>query len=115
MHARNDLNDPCLPSAAKFAVMHNVPFYSAISAKTHSEGRSRIRINREQLLGVCIAARVRAFPFGKLSATSTRPLHGEQILMKNGSKKRRAWTSDQVRDFESLAKKKVPAGKSPNL
>jgi len=26
VHARNDLNDPCLPSAAKFAVMHNVPF-----------------------------------------------------------------------------------------
>ena len=57
-----------------------------------------------------IAARVRAFPFGKLSATSTRPLHGEQILMKNGSKKRRAWTADQVRELKSLARKKTPAG-----
>ena len=29
--------------------------------------------------------------------------------MKNGSKKRRAWTSIQVRELKSLAKKKVPA------
>ena len=29
--------------------------------------------------------------------------------MKNGSKKRRAWTSVQVRELKSLAKKKVPA------
>jgi len=31
--------------------------------------------------------------------------------MKNGSKKRRPWTSVQVRDLKSLAKKKVPASK----
>ncbi len=31
--------------------------------------------------------------------------------MKNGSKKKRAWTSVQVRDLKSLAKKKVPASK----
>jgi hypothetical protein len=30
--------------------------------------------------------------------------------MKNGSK-RRAWTSEQVRELKSLAKKKTPAGK----
>jgi len=29
--------------------------------------------------------------------------------MKNGSKKKRAWTAVQVRDLKSLAKKKVPA------
>jgi hypothetical protein len=31
--------------------------------------------------------------------------------MKKGSKKRRPWTSVQVRDLKSLAKKKVPASK----
>ena len=31
--------------------------------------------------------------------------------MKNGSKKRRAWTADQVRELKSLARKKTPAGK----
>jgi hypothetical protein len=31
--------------------------------------------------------------------------------MKNGSKKRRPWTSVQVRELKSLAKKKMPAGK----
>jgi len=29
--------------------------------------------------------------------------------MKNGSKKRRAWTSVEVRELKTLAKKKVPA------
>jgi hypothetical protein len=33
-----------------------------------------------------------------------------EICMKNGSK-RRAWTSVQVRELKTLAKKKVPAGK----
>ena len=31
--------------------------------------------------------------------------------MKNGSKKRRPWTSVQVRDLKALAKKKTPASK----
>jgi hypothetical protein len=31
--------------------------------------------------------------------------------MKNGSKKKRAWTADQVRELKSLARKKTPAGK----
>jgi hypothetical protein len=31
--------------------------------------------------------------------------------MKNRSKKKRAWTSVQVRDLKSLARKKTPAGK----
>ena len=31
--------------------------------------------------------------------------------MKNGSKKRRAWTSVQVRELKSLARKKTPAKK----
>jgi hypothetical protein len=31
--------------------------------------------------------------------------------MKNGSKKRRVWTADQVRELKSLARKKTPAGK----
>ncbi len=31
--------------------------------------------------------------------------------MKNGSKKKRAWTSVQVRELKSLARKKVPASK----
>ena len=31
--------------------------------------------------------------------------------MKNGSKKRRPWTSVQVRDLKALAKKKTPARK----
>ena len=31
--------------------------------------------------------------------------------MKNGSKKRRAWTADQVRELRSLARKKTPVGK----
>jgi hypothetical protein len=31
--------------------------------------------------------------------------------MKNGSKKRRAWTTDHVRELKSLARKKTPAGK----
>ena len=31
--------------------------------------------------------------------------------MKNGSKKRRAWTSVQVRELKALARKKTPAGK----
>jgi hypothetical protein len=31
--------------------------------------------------------------------------------MKNGSKKRRAWTSVQVRELKTLAKKNVPAKK----
>ncbi len=31
--------------------------------------------------------------------------------MKNGSKKRRAWTPVQVRELKSLARKKVPAPK----
>ena len=31
--------------------------------------------------------------------------------MKNGSKKRRAWTSVQIRELKSLAKKKTPARK----
>jgi len=31
--------------------------------------------------------------------------------MKNGSKKRRAWTEDHVRELKSLARKKTPAGK----
>jgi hypothetical protein len=30
--------------------------------------------------------------------------------MKNGSKKKRAWTADQVRELKSLARKKTPAG-----
>ena len=30
--------------------------------------------------------------------------------MKNGSKKKRAWTSVQVRELKSLARKKTPAG-----
>jgi hypothetical protein len=34
-----------------------------------------------------------------------------EIRMKNGSKKRRPWTSVQVRELKSLAKKKVPAKK----
>ena len=31
--------------------------------------------------------------------------------MKNGSKKRRAWTSVQVRELKALARKKTPARK----
>ncbi len=31
--------------------------------------------------------------------------------MKNGSKKKRAWTAAQVRDLKSLARKKVSAAK----
>ena len=31
--------------------------------------------------------------------------------MKNVSKKRRAWTADQVRELKSLARKKTPARK----
>ena len=31
--------------------------------------------------------------------------------MKNGSKKKRAWTAVQVRDLKALAKKKTPARK----
>ena len=31
--------------------------------------------------------------------------------MKNGSKKKRAWTSVEVRELKSLARKKVPAAK----
>jgi len=31
--------------------------------------------------------------------------------MKNVSKKKRAWTADQVRELKSLARKKTPAGK----
>ena len=31
--------------------------------------------------------------------------------MKNGSKKKRAWTADHVRELKSLARKKTPAGK----
>lgn len=31
--------------------------------------------------------------------------------MKNASKKKRAWTSDQVRDLKSFARKKMPAKK----
>ncbi len=31
--------------------------------------------------------------------------------MKNGSKKKRAWTTEQVRDLKSLARKKTPAKK----
>ena len=34
-----------------------------------------------------------------------------EIPIKNGLKKRRAWTSVQVRELKSLAKKKVPAKK----
>ena len=33
--------------------------------------------------------------------------------MKNGSKKRRAWTADQVRELRSLARKKTPVGMKP--
>ncbi len=32
-----------------------------------------------------------------------------EIGMKNGSKKRRAWTSAQVRELKMLARKKTPA------
>ncbi len=32
--------------------------------------------------------------------------------MKNGSKKKRAWTTEQVRDLKSLARKKTPAKKN---
>jgi len=49
---------------------------------------------------------MRGFSFDQLSATSIRPYM--EILMKNGSK-RRPWTSVQVRELKSLAKKKVPA------
>ena len=31
--------------------------------------------------------------------------------MKNGSKKRRSWTTEQVRELKSLARKKTPAAK----
>ena len=31
--------------------------------------------------------------------------------MKKGSKKRRAWTTEQVRELKTLARKKTPAGK----
>ena len=33
----------------------------------------------------------------------------KEIVMKNGSKKKRAWTSVQVRELKSLARKKTPA------
>jgi len=32
-----------------------------------------------------------------------------EIDMKNGSKKRRAWTSAQVRELKTLARRKTPA------
>jgi hypothetical protein len=32
-----------------------------------------------------------------------------EIGMKNGSKKRRAWTSAQVRELKTLARRKTPA------
>ncbi len=58
------------------------------------------------------AAYAQGSSFDWFSATSTRPLlTGEQILMKNGSKKRRAWTSVQVRELKALARKKTPARK----
>ena len=31
--------------------------------------------------------------------------------MKNGSKKRRAWTTEQLRELKTLARRKTPAGK----
>jgi hypothetical protein len=34
-----------------------------------------------------------------------------EIRMKKGSKKRRAWTTEQVRELKTLARKKTPAGK----
>jgi hypothetical protein len=34
-----------------------------------------------------------------------------EIDMKNGSKKRRAWTSAQVRELKTFARKKTPARK----
>ncbi len=34
-----------------------------------------------------------------------------RFAMKKGSKKRRAWTSVQIRELKSLAKKKTPARK----
>jgi hypothetical protein len=50
----------------------------------------------------------RGFSFARLSATSI--ISHMEIRMKNGSK-RRAWTSVQVRELKTMARKKTPAGR----
>jgi hypothetical protein len=72
--------------------LRNAPVYRAFSPKNHPLDSTK------------------TLSFDQLHATSTGPLHGELILMKNGSKKR-AWTPVQVRELKSLARKKTPARK----
>jgi hypothetical protein len=51
-----------------------------------------------------------AFLLINLKLQAPALIHGDLIRMKNG-RKRRAWTSVQVRDLKSLARKKTPAAR----
>jgi hypothetical protein len=51
----------------------------------------------------------RPFHLTSLELQDRRPKW--RFFMKNGSKKRRAWTAVQVRELKTMARKKTPAGK----
>jgi hypothetical protein len=51
-----------------------------------------------------------AFLLTNLELQAPALIHGGLIRMKNG-KKKRAWTSVQVRDLKSMARKKTPAAR----
>jgi hypothetical protein len=52
----------------------------------------------------------RGFSFDQLGATSTGA-HTRRFDSYEKWKKRRAWTSEQVRDLKSMARKKTPAAR----
>ena len=51
-----------------------------------------------------------AFLFTNIQLKAPALIHGDYIRMKNGTK-RRAWTSVQVRELKTVAKKKTPAAR----
>jgi hypothetical protein len=51
-----------------------------------------------------------AFLLINLALKAPALIHGDLIRMKNGTK-RRAWTSVQVRELKTMAKKKTPAAR----
>jgi len=52
----------------------------------------------------------RAFLLFDFQLQAPALIHGDLIRMKNGTKKR-AWTSVQVRELKTMAKKKTPAAR----